>query len=194
MLFVAGGRPRTECPAHRLHARRVGRRVPEWACTPHRHSEVPRGGSSRRPVGPGYGLVRSRGAPLPSGVDSNEDEQIPEMLSARPRVVEQLLPLALDYPDPLARWQIDMILPAALGDRAIEPLRRLVRDRDDYVRRRAHAALSAWSAPDWHTAVFYPDPHVWASAVDLSLSLPFKPPPQPRVARTSPLRHQRRLR
>ncbi|GIF17264.1 HEAT repeat domain-containing protein [Actinoplanes teichomyceticus] len=73
----------------------------------------------------------------------NEDEQIAEMLSASPRVVEELLPLALEYPDPDARWQIATILPAALGDRAIEPLRRLAQDGDDYVRRRARAALSS---------------------------------------------------
>ncbi|MET8150148.1 HEAT repeat domain-containing protein [Actinoplanes sp. NPDC049668] len=73
----------------------------------------------------------------------NEDEEIAEMLSASPRVVEQLLPLALEYPDPDARWQIAMILPAALGDRAIEPLRQLAQDDDEYVRGRARAALSS---------------------------------------------------
>ncbi|WP_394328293.1 HEAT repeat domain-containing protein [Couchioplanes caeruleus] len=65
------------------------------------------------------------------------------MLSAAPRVVEGLLPLALEYPDSQARWQIAMILPAALGERAIEPLRRLAQDGDEYVRRRACTALSS---------------------------------------------------
>lgn len=71
----------------------------------------------------------------------NEDEQVAEMLKTAPRLVEELLPLALAHPDPAARWQIAMILRAALGDGAGDPLGKFTKDDDEYVRRRARAAL-----------------------------------------------------
>jgi HEAT repeat protein len=76
----------------------------------------------------------------------NEDERVADMLAETPEVVIRILPAALEYPDDDARWQIAMLLPAALGERARLPLRRLMHDPDDYVRRRAAAALQQLDA------------------------------------------------
>ncbi|MBG0569024.1 hypothetical protein [Actinoplanes aureus] len=66
----------------------------------------------------------------------NEDERIAAALEASPRLVEQ----------PQARWQIAIILPCALGEGAVQALKQLAQDDDEYVRRRALAALSALGA------------------------------------------------
>ena len=76
----------------------------------------------------------------------NEDEAVADTLRATPATLARLLPAALNYPDPQARWQIASILPAVLGAHALEPLCHLNQDPDEYVRRRASIALDELQA------------------------------------------------
>ncbi|RSM56881.1 hypothetical protein DMB66_32625 [Actinoplanes sp. ATCC 53533] len=71
----------------------------------------------------------------------NEDEQVADILAGAPAAVNQLIPAIFDYPDPDARWQFAIILPLALGVSAMGYLQRLLQDDNEYVRRRAHAAV-----------------------------------------------------
>jgi HEAT repeat protein len=72
----------------------------------------------------------------------NEDEVIAEMLSTAPGALKKILSRALASPDSQVRWQIASILPVALGKEAQSALRKLAVDDDEYVRRRALAALA----------------------------------------------------
>jgi hypothetical protein len=71
----------------------------------------------------------------------NEDERIADELRHAPLALSKILHRALTYPDPDARWQIAMILPAAMGEAARELLDQLCKDTHEYVRRRATFAL-----------------------------------------------------
>lgn len=72
----------------------------------------------------------------------NEDERIAHGLENAPLALAKVLERALTHPDPDVRWQVAMIMPAALGEAAREPLHRLCADTSEYVRRRAAAALA----------------------------------------------------
>lgn len=71
----------------------------------------------------------------------NEDERIANELKHAPLALSKILQRAMAYPDPDARWQIAMILSAAIGQAAREPLHQLCGDTAEYVRRRATFAL-----------------------------------------------------
>jgi HEAT repeat protein len=71
----------------------------------------------------------------------NEDERIADELKHAPLALSKILQRGLTYPDPDARWQIAMILAAAMGEAARETLHQLSTDTDEYVRRRATFAL-----------------------------------------------------
>lgn len=77
----------------------------------------------------------------------HHDEEVGDIIAGHPRLVEELIPLALEHPDRHVRWQFAVILRPALGHLAVAPLRRFVQEDDGYVRDRASAAL-AWLGVD----------------------------------------------
>jgi HEAT repeat protein len=86
----------------------------------------------------------------------NEAENILDMLTERPDIAEQIAFQGVNYEDRDARWQIAVLLGRLGTGKALDHLRSMRRDPDEYVRRRAllelrdhDAELSERIAIEW---------------------------------------------